>query len=58
MTDDEAGAADASRPLAIELDSDIQSAAEDDFGGQRAPSLAVEGDLDPLPRPGPERANP
>jgi hypothetical protein len=48
----------AARSLAVELRVHRQSGSEDDFGGQRAPALTVELDLDPAAGPAAQRGDP
>ena len=50
-------APDPPRPLTAQLDADVEPCGQDDLGGKRPPGLAVELDLDSLPRPREERAN-
>jgi len=49
-------ASHAPRTRAIQLDAQVEPRAQDDLRRKGAPGLALELDLDQLPRPGPERA--
>ena len=51
-------AAQPSRSLPVELDAHVEPRREHDFSRQGPPRLAFELDLDSLPWPGPQRANP